>query len=254
MRPSGILDLTAHEETIGKIVSGDYRKSYALYNLGIDFSCGGHQMLSKVLEGKAQSLAEILTQWQKIGQDEATDEINFGAWDIAFLTKYLIQLHHNFVRSQTKFITEMAFKVADSNSTRNPEIKAVANLFGKTGKLLENKVINEEQQLFPYIVKLAECSKTGGKIKSPPFEQIAIPIASLHAAGETVVADLEQIKKMTNYYSVPAYTSSTCTILYKLLADYEKDAHLQLHLKHNILFPKAIQTEHILRKNNQIIE
>ena len=242
------------EEPIGKIVSRDYRKSNALYNHGIDFSCGGHQSLSQILEGNDQSMAEILKEWNRLDLDKKKNEMDFGEWDLAFLTKYIVQLHHNFVRSQTKFITEMAFKVADTNSSRNPEIKAAAYVFGKTGKLLEDTVVNEEQLLLPYIVKLAECSKTGGKVTAPPFGHISIPIASLHATAEAVVADLGQIKTITNYYSAPAYTSSTCTILYKLLADYEKDAHVHLHLKHNILFPRAIQTEHILRKNNQIIE
>jgi regulator of cell morphogenesis and NO signaling len=76
-----------------------------------------------------------------------------------------------------------------------------------------------------------------------------LPVAFLQTESEKITTDLRHIRELTNNFTAPAYTSSTCEILYKLLAAYEEDALLHLHLENNILFPKAVQAEHRLRSN-----
>jgi regulator of cell morphogenesis and NO signaling len=240
------------EETIGKIISRDYRKSRALNSFDIDFSSGGNRTLGQAFEGKEQFIADVLLQWKTIDQLAPEKGMNFLSWDMAFLTRYIIQLHHKFVSTQTRFVTELALKVADSNSSRNPEIKKVADLFAHTGKMLEIKGQQEEKTLFPYIIALFEKSTGGTTLKAADFGQVSVPISLIQIESERVVADLRQIRKLTNNYVAPAYSSSTCPILYKLLAAYEEDAHLHLHLENNILFPNALKTENSMRSKNQI--
>jgi regulator of cell morphogenesis and NO signaling len=240
------------EETIGKIISRDYRKSRALNIFDIDFSSGGNRTLGQAFEGKEQFMADVLLQWKTIDQLAPEKGMTFLNWDMAFLTRYIIQIHHQFVSTQTRFITELALKVADSNSSRNPEIKKVADLFAHAGKMLEIKGQQEEKTLFPYIIPLSETSTGGTTLKAADFGQVSVPISLIQIESERVVADLRQIRKLTNNYVAPAYSSSTCPILYKLLAAYEADAHLHLHLENNILFPNAIKTENSLRSKNQI--
>lgn len=240
------------EETIGKIISQDYRKSLALNSLDIDFSCGGNRTLGQIFEGKEQFITDVLLQWKTIDQLAPEKEMNFLSWDMAFLTSYIIQLHHQFVSTQTRFVTDLAFKVADSNSSRNPEIKKIADLFAHTGKMLEIKGQQEEKVLFPYIMALSETSTKGTTLNAAEFGHVSALISSIQIESEKVVADLRQIRQLTNNYVAPPYSSSTCPILYKLLAAYEEDAHLHLHLENNILFPNAIKTENSLRSKNQI--
>lgn len=239
-------------ETIGQIISRDYRKARALNNFDIDFSCGGNRTLGQVFDGKEQFMADVLLQWKTIDQLAPEKEMNFSTWDMAFLTSYIIQLHHEFVSTQTRFVTELAFKVTDSNRSRNPELQAVADLFAQTGKMLEVKGQQEEEILFPYITALSEASIKGTALKTADFGHVAKPISLGQIESERVVADLWKLRQLTNNYVAPAYSSSTCPILYKLLAAYEEDAHLHLHLENNILFPSAIKTENSMRSKNQL--
>lgn len=240
------------EKTLGHIVSEDYRKSRILNRLGVDYSCGGSRTLGQVFIGQENELQEVLQEWESLGRQEPKKEMDFLGWDIAFLAKYIIQLHHRFVSSQTRFIAELAFKVADSNSTRNPEIKTVAELFADTGKKLEMKGLREENELFPYIIAMHDAMTNGTYLKAATFGPVSIQVTAIRAEGEQIVAGLRQIRRLTNNYIAPAYTTSTCPILYKLLAAYEEDALLHLHLENNILFPKAIHTENSLRLNHKI--
>lgn len=240
------------ERTLGHIISHDYRKSQVLARLGIDFSCDGNRTLSQVFIGKEHDLKNVLQEWEKIDQQAPKKEMDFLGWDMAFLTDYIVQLHHRFVSSQTTFMIELAHKVAESNYTRNPEITKIADLFEETGKRLEAKGRREEMELFPYIFAMNEAMTKGTPIKAASFGPVAGPIGAIRTEGEQIIADLRQIRRLTNNYIAPPYTTSTCPILFKMLADYEEDTLLHLHLENNILFPRAMQTEDCLRANRQI--
>ncbi len=244
--------VTNNEETIGKIISLDYRKSRALNSLDIDFSSDGNRTLAQVFEGKEQSMAGVLRQWEIIGGLPPEKEMNFAGWDRTFLTKYIIQLHHRFVNAQTRFTIDLAFKVAASNSSRNPEITEVAEIFAHIGKMLEIHGQEQEKVLFPYITALFDAHTKGTSLTAADFGHVSAPISLMQSESERVVTGLRLIRKLTNNYVAPAYSSSTCPVLYKLLAAYEEDTHLHLHLENNILFPAAIKTENNMRSKNQI--
>jgi regulator of cell morphogenesis and NO signaling len=238
------------EDTIGNIIARDYRKSTALTNLGIDFSCDGNRTIEQAFAGKEHYLKGVLLEWKAIDQLSDRADLDLGGWDMASLTNYIIQLHHKFVSTQTAFITELAFKVAESNHSRNPEIKEIAYLFAETGSLLEQKSIKEEQELFPLITALSQVEKSENALKIADYGQIDATIALLQTGSLKIVEGMRQIRDLTRNYIAPAYTSSTCPILYKLLAAYEEDALLHLHLENNILFPKAVKTVNILHSKN----
>lgn len=242
------------ERTVGNIIARDYRKSKALAGLGVDYSCDGNRTLSEVFIGREEELGKVLQEWQQIDQLPRTKDMDFLGWDMAFLTNYIIQLHHRFVSSQTTFMTELAYKVAESNHAQSPVIRSVAELFEATGKRLEAKGWQEEQELFPYLISLHEAMANGTHLKPAPFGSVAGPIGLIKTEGEQIVAALARIRRLTNNFTPPPYSSSTCKILYKLLAEYEADALLHLHLENNILFPRALQTEDCLRANRQITE
>lgn len=239
-------------QTLGDIVSRDYRKSVALTHLGIDFSCAGHTTLDQAFEGKENVLKKIKKEWETIDRVVPEKEMDFLGWNMAFLAKYIIQMHHGFVSTQTRFVSELAYKVADSNRTRNPEIRTVAEVFADTGKTLARIAEHEEKELFPYIISLADALTGGHQLKAGKFGHLAVPVAFVQSETEKISAALRQIRVLTNHYTAPAYSSSTCPILYKLLAAYEEDALLHLHLENNILFPRAVEAEHQLRSSHQL--
>lgn len=58
---------------------------------------------------------------------------------------------------------------------------------------------------------------------------------------------LETIRKATNNFTVPADGCSSYRLLYQQLEAFGADLHQHVHLKNNILFPKAIATEKTLQ-------
>jgi regulator of cell morphogenesis and NO signaling len=54
---------------------------------------------------------------------------------------------------------------------------------------------------------------------------------------------LSQIRQITSGYTPPADACMSYQMLYKALAEFEKDLHQHIHLENNILFPRAIELE-----------
>jgi regulator of cell morphogenesis and NO signaling len=231
-------------ETIGEIVANDYRKAQVFKNFGIDFCCGGKKTISEVCEKKGINPDEVERQLAAVkGEASTNSESDFQNWDLGFLSDYIINTHHRYVRDNTAFITEIARKVARVHGDKHPELFEVARLFERIGNDLTLHMVKEEKILFPFIKELAQVYNSGGMLPSANFAKISGPIQMMDAEHEQVGGDFETIRTITSNYQLPEDACSSYTILFKKLEEYESDLHRHVHLESNILFPKAIQLE-----------
>jgi regulator of cell morphogenesis and NO signaling len=230
-------------ETIGEIVAKDYRKAQVFKNMGIDFCCGGKKTIAEVCEKKGINPKEVERQLESIKGENSNSETDFQNWDLGFLSDYIINTHHRYVRENTAFILELAQKVARVHGERHPELIQVAALFSRIGNDLTLHMIKEEKILFPFIKELAQVYNTGGMLPSADFGKISIPIQVMESEHEQVGGDFETIRGLTTNYQLPLDACTSYTILFKKLEEYENDLHRHVHLENNILFPKAIQIE-----------
>jgi regulator of cell morphogenesis and NO signaling len=230
-------------ETIGEIVAKDYRKAQVFKNMGIDFCCGGKKTIAEVCEKKGIDPEEVERQLAAVKGDNVNSETDFQKWDLGFLSDYIINTHHQYVKENTTFILELAQKVARVHGERHPELIRVAELFSRAGKDLTLHMVKEEKILFPFIKELAQIYKTGGKVPVADFGKVSVPIQLMDSEHEQVGGDFETIRELTSNYQLPADACSSYTILFKKLEEYESDLHRHVHLESNILFLKAIQLE-----------
>lgn len=230
-------------ETIGEIVAKDFRKAQVFKNFGIDFCCGGKKTVAEVCEKKGINVDEVEQQLAITREDQPDSEHDFQKWDLGFLADYIINTHHQYVKDNTVFITEIAQKVARVHGGRHPELLKVAELFTGIGHDLSLHLVKEEKILFPFIKALADAKKSGGPLPEIPFGSISNPIRMMEAEHEQAGGDFEEIRGLTSNYQLPADACTSYTILFKKLEEYENDLHRHVHLENNILFPKAIQLE-----------
>ena len=96
----------AQEETIGEMVTKDFRKAQVFKKLGIDFCCGGKKTLSEVSSKKGISLDQIKAELDSLNTTNSSSQaINFDQWDLDFLTDYIINTHHRYCRESITFIS-----------------------------------------------------------------------------------------------------------------------------------------------------
>lgn len=232
------------EETIGEMVTKDYRKAQIFKKLGIDFCCGGKKTLSEISAKKGISVADIKKELEAANNVENNScGLNFDKWEIDFLSDYVISTHHQYCRESIPFITELARKVARVHGAGHPEVVKVAEVFERIAADLTLHMMKEEKILFPYIKELVTAKKSGNKMEAKSFETVDTPIRVMEMEHEQVGEDLGEIRELTSGYSLPADACNSYTILYKKLEEFENDLHKHVHLENNILFPKASKME-----------
>lgn len=240
-------DVQGNEETIGEIVTKDYRKAQVFKHYGIDFCCGGKKTIKEVCEKKGIDTDEVTKALASIQDNTNSCENDYTKWDIGFLTDYIINTHHQYVKENTSFIVELANKVAKVHGQQHPEVVEVAKLFNQVGEDLMLHLSKEEKVLFPFIKELATVQREGGQLPESAFGHVSNPIHVMESEHEQAGDLLHTIREITHDFTLPANACNSYTILYKKLDEYENDLHKHVHLENNILFPKALLAEQELQ-------
>lgn len=234
---------TETDPTIGEIVTKDYRKAQVFKRYGIDFCCGGKKTIKEVCDKKGIDAAAVTKALESIANDTSSSENDYTKWDIGFLTDYIINTHHQYVKENTPFIVELANKVAKVHGDQHPEVLEVARLFNQVAEDLTLHLSKEEKVLFPFIKELALVQREGGKLPESAFGNVSNPIHVMESEHEQAGELLHTIREITNDFTLPENACNSYTILYKKLDEYENDLHKHVHLENNILFPKALLAE-----------
>ncbi|MGN6394459.1 MAG: iron-sulfur cluster repair di-iron protein [Mucilaginibacter sp.] len=232
-----------NSETIGEMVAADFRKAAVFKKFGIDFCCGGKKTVSEVCEKKGIDRPMLEKELLSVEQQAPDSEHDFQKWDIGFLSDYIVNTHHQYVKDNTPFVQEIAQKVARVHGAAHPELIEVAEVFERIAHDLTLHMAKEERILFPRIKELAYYKKIGAKIPSDDSGLVSAPIHVMESEHEQAGEDFAEIRRLTSNYLLPVDACRSYTVLFKKLEEYENDLYRHVHLENNILFPKAIQIE-----------
>ncbi|HYK77627.1 MAG TPA: iron-sulfur cluster repair di-iron protein [Daejeonella sp.] len=232
-----------NEETIGEIVAKDYRKAQVFKKLGIDFCCGGKKTLNEVSEKKGISADEIRKELAAIDKIEKSSSFDFDKWNLDFLSDFIVNTHHQYVRDSIPFISELSQKVARVHGSNHPEMIQVAEIFARVAQDLSLHLTKEERILFPHIKALAAVKRDGTPMPATPFGGVKNPVQVMEMEHEQAGEDMVIIRELTSDYTLPSDACTSYSILFKKLEEFEGDLHQHVHLENNILFPKAIELE-----------
>ena len=245
---------TANSEspsTVGDMVAKDYRKAEVFKKYGIDFCCGGKKTLDKVCREQGLDIAQIKQELKSVELQPKSKAQDFGSWDIGFLSDYIINTHHNYVKGAMPAIYEYTQKVAKVHGQRHPEVLKIAAIFVNVIKELEPHMRKEEMILFPYIKQLAEAKKKEVSGMSSGFGTVQNPINMMEQEHDAVGRMMDEINQLSNGYKTPEDACTTYNLAFLNLKEFEEDLHQHIHLENNILFPKAIELEKELVKIKQ---
>ncbi|MEI7884362.1 MAG: iron-sulfur cluster repair di-iron protein [Clostridia bacterium] len=214
--------------TIGGIVAAIPAAAMIFGEVGIDYCCGGHRLLLDVLREKglaAQDIYEKLAraiEERKSGYD--TQEKDFLAMSPAVLATYIEDTHHSFLRRALPEAAELLQTVLKVHGKNHQELFSVYRLFGQLKADLEQHLVKEETMLFPEL----------GNVAADKAEIIRVT-AELVSEHEAAGKILQELRVLTNNYTIPEGGCGTYQKAYQLLEEIENDIHQHIHLESNIL-------------------
>lgn len=243
---NNIIDL---KSTIGEIVKDNYKTAEVFKKYDIDFCCGGNKTISEVCNDKNLKVVELSKELEKKIFQSVESVQNYKDWEIGFLTDYIINIHHKYVKENIPILTEFTNKIAKVHGDSHPELFKIEEYFNDASEELQHHLMKEERILFPYIFSLSNAQKNNTKIDPSPFGTVRNPISMMIMEHENAGNLLKKIRAITNNYELPEDACNTYNITFKKLDEFENDLHLHIHLENNILFPKAIFLEENLVGN-----
>lgn len=231
------------DETLGQIAARDLRKAQIFKKYGLDFCCGGKKTVKQACAEKGLDVTRIEQELQQADQLPASRPLPYTEWSLDFLADYITNTHHSYVRKNLPDIRTYASKVMRVHGNRHPELLKIHQLVEEIFTELSAHLVKEEQVLFPYIKQLVAAKNYNSALQTAQFGTVQTPIQVMEEEHELVGSNLEVIRKLTNDYQLPEDACASYSLLYRLLAEFEDDIHLHVHLENNILFPKAQELE-----------
>lgn len=215
---------------------------------GIDYCCNGNRPLVDALHEKKINYKKFMIELsQKINEEENYNE-RFDDWDLTFLSQYIVNNHHSYMRKTIPNIKAHLDKIILKHGGKYNYLKSVQEEFLIISKELMNHMDKEEKILFSLIKYLEDSKKFNEKPKTGGFGSIKNPIIQMEKEHSSTGTALENIRYLTNNYLLPDDACSTFNLTYIELQDFEKDLHIHIHLENNVLFPRAIELEDSLMK------
>jgi len=231
------------DETLGQIAARDLRKAQVFKKYGLDFCCGGKKTVKEACAEKGLDVTKVERDLQQANALPSSRPIPYADWSLDFLVDYIVNTHHSYVRKTLPDIVAYSDKVRRVHGDEHPELLRINQLVGEINEELTEHLIKEETILFPFIKALLVPKVNSQSSCTVPVRSVQSPISIMEKEHELVGKNLEEIRRLSNNYLLPADACASYSLLYRLLDEFEEDLHLHIHLENNILFPKALEAE-----------
>ncbi len=231
------------KSTIGELVAQDYRTASVFQSYRIDFCCQGNRTIGDVCKKEQINEGLLTAALEKAIETTAPATANFKEWPLQLLADYIERKHHRYVKTKIKEIRPLLRKIVTVHGSKHPELAEVETLFHQSATEMLDHMKKEEQELFPYIRKIAKAKELD---KKPAFTTNSIgenAILLLHHEHAAEGDRFRQIALLTEDYTLPKDGCITYAATLLLLKEFAQDLHLHIHLENNILFPRTIQLE-----------
>jgi regulator of cell morphogenesis and NO signaling len=231
------------DETLGQIAAKDLRKAQVFKKYGLDFCCGGKKTVKEACAEKGLDVTKVEKELQQADTLPSARPVPYGDWSLDFLSDYIVNTHHTYVRKTLPDIRAYAEKVMKVHGKQHPELVRIHQLVEEIYAELSAHLVKEEKVLFPYVKELVIAKDRSQLLQTAHLGSVQNPINMMEMEHEVVGENLEEIRRLSNNYALPEDACASYSLLYRMLDEFEEDLHLHIHLENNILFPKALDLE-----------
>jgi regulator of cell morphogenesis and NO signaling len=219
-------------------------RSRVFEQLGIDYCCGGKQMLAAACKRAGVEVAQAVALLEAIDRDAGAEgEPNWSHASLSELARDIVERHHGYLRRELPRLGQMVDKVLAAHGEAHSELNVVREVFAGLVQELTMHMMKEEQVLFPMVVAMEEAAATGAGRPKFFCGSVENPIAVMEDEHQQAGDALARMRSLTKGYNPPADACPTYIALLRGLAQLEADLHLHIHKENNILFPRAAALE-----------
>jgi regulator of cell morphogenesis and NO signaling len=242
------MPLIKEESTPAEIVRENYRTAAIFKKYGIEYCCGGKWPLKLLCESKGVEISDIVSELQEVSRNiSVSSRLPFHEWKVDFLTNYIINIHHEYLRRNMPLVKEQLKGFVEEHKKKHPSLIDLQMQFNLLDKVIVPHLKEEEDILFPYIQQVAHAYDSREPYAILLIKTLRKPVESImNQEHETIRNILLQFRALTDNYTPPKVACTSHRLSYSLLKELDDDLVQHTYLEGDILFPRAIKMENEL--------
>ncbi len=205
----------------------------------IDYCCGGNRSLDEACTREGLNADKIRQEILSSPAQSSIIPARAENWSASLLADYIVQNHHEYVRSAIPEIEALLEKVCAAHGEDNIDLLNIQQDFTDLAEELLNHMNKEEIALFPAIKRMESQDDSG----HPLNVSLQAPIAMMEHEHAIAGDLMKSIRNLTHHYTVPEFACPTYRVTYQKLKEFDQDLMTHVHLENNILFRKQLPSD-----------
>lgn len=233
------------DSLVSDIVARDYRTADIFRKYGIEYCCGGKWPLAIACTARGLDLNTIIEELEySIRTIILPHTIDFIKWDIDFLIDYIINIHHNYLRTAIPDVLDHLERLAQGHSKKYPYLSEMVELTNGLAKKLQPHLQQEEEIIFPYIRQIAHAYENKESYARLFVRTLSKPVETIMRLEHEIVAkSLLRLRELTDDYTSPGNACISHKTTFLKFKEFDSDLVQYMYLENTILFPRSIKME-----------
>lgn len=236
--------------SVSDIVKHDYRTADVFQKYDIDFCCGAKWPLEIACTSRGLDTGVVLDELQKlIRQEPSSAAIEFDEWEIDFLTDYILNVHHRYLRKALPSVKNHITHFLEDHKEQFPELTELDTIIKRMMKEIPPHMLQEEEIIFPYIKQIYHAYRNRESYANLMIRTLRKPVEEMMLKEHEITGKrLDRMRELTHDYTPPENACIKHRVMFSKLKELDFDLVQHIHLENNILFPKALAFEKELLK------
>lgn len=230
---------------VADIVNRDYRAADVFRKYNIEYCCGGKYPLHMACQMNGADEAQLIRELEEAMQEVNTSNtLNFNEWHIDFLTDYIVNVHHEYLRKALPRVKDYVDRFAEGHSKKFDYLEELQRSVAQLNRIFLPHLEQEEEIIFPYIRQIGHAYYSRESYASLLVRTLRKPVEDVMAHEHDSTGKLMlRLRALTNNYTPPENACLSHRVTFNKLKEVDADLTQHLHLENNILFPRAIAME-----------
>jgi regulator of cell morphogenesis and NO signaling len=233
---------------IAELVDQDNLRAHVLYYFGIKFFEFPEHTLEQVCQEKGLMVESVVRELEFPGENFKEVDLPLISYPVDLIIEYLKHAHFLFVKHKLPYIGRLVESFKASHQDYMVVEKDLKTLFPLFSEDFIHHIYEEEDTLFKYL-KLLERAEKGQYNPSQLYhmmEKYSLQKCAMeHEAHDDEMRGIRRITK--DYYLTPDAPLHV-KVIYSELISFEKVLQEHARVENEILFPKAMALENVVKK------
>ena len=235
------------KKSINDLVTENHTRASVLYYFGVRFYDYNTETLEEVCSNHGLKSASVIKAMELVNDNNQTTQKQLQALPVELMVEYLKHAHYIFVKKRIPYVAQLIDGITEVDfryKTLSNDLKSVFPLFVQD--FIEH-IYEEEDTFFSYVSQLSRFLKDDVPSSEVFYLMEKYSVKEFALDHEVHDNEMEGFRKFTNNYSYCDEADLHIKVLYSELERLEKDLILHAKIENEILFPKALQLERLVK-------